>query len=300
MNKKTDKTLPILARAASLALAGILMLAGSLAPAGCQAAAGNGDSDSDSDSDSVSVHRAQILVSGDSRYQAVRITPQIYNLSNRGLTDLLLIGPDGEQAPYFLNSGFIETIEPVFSIEAGNRRTYIAIEDLRNLKLREITIYSDSMFKRYAEAPQSERKEIYNLFFDGESSTDTTIHLGGRISGDEIYIITIHDGDDRPIDIIGITVAYYADDLVFEGNAGEEFTLLFGRTSVRAAPVYDMIRYKDAILQGEIDRAAFIGVNFAAMGPPVAEQDFQMLFNIVIIIVVLLLGSIIIIKLKKQ
>jgi hypothetical protein len=192
---------------------------------------------------------------------------------------------------------FIEYLVPAFHIESRDRRTVIHIEGLRNLRLCDITIHTDSMFRRTAGTPHGIRKEIYNLSFDGTSYADTTIPLNRRLSEADTYRLTIEDADDRPIRINSITVRYYADDLVFEGNAGESFTLVFGRDPARAAPVYDIARYKNEILAGAVDRAVISEIHFT--GVP-QERDYTLIFNVVIIAVTLLLGTVILLKLKKK
>jgi hypothetical protein len=141
---------------------------------------------------------------------------------------------------------FIERLTPKFSVESKDKKTSIIIEGLKNLRLCDITINTDSMFKRTVSTPQGVNKEIYNLLLNGTSYADTTIPLNWQISQEETYIITISDHDDRPIDIRDITVRYYADEVIFEGSANEAYTLEFGANSARTAPVYDIERYKDS------------------------------------------------------
>ena len=197
---------------------------------------------------------------------------------------------------------FIETIEPRFNVESENRRTNIVIEGLKNLRLCDITIHTDSMFKRNADTPQGARKEIFNLSLNDTSYSDTTIPLNWQISSDETYIITIADADDKPIQIDGITVRYYADEVVFEGNTNEAYMLEFGADSSKTAPVYDIERYKNEILKGKIDKLEMGEIAYTIYEieeiPP--ERDYRLIFNIVIIVITLLLGTVIILKLKKK
>lgn len=197
---------------------------------------------------------------------------------------------------------FVETVIPGFSIEKGDRRTDIVIEGLKNLRLRDVTIDTDSMFKRMARTADGTQKEIYNLLLNGASYTDTTIPLHRHISRDAAYMITIADGDDKPIKINGVTVRYYADDIVFGGKTGEIYTLEFGRDAVNTPPVYDIERYKNDILRGPLDKVAIGEINYmyAAEKVPDAERDYQVIFNIVIIIVTLLLGIVILVTLKRR
>jgi len=374
-------------------------------------------------------HSAKIEVSGENRYKAARLIPQIYNAANSDLSDLLLKNSKGENVPYFIRSGlresytsretyvlelinsylkddsfyfdyktaaaqsadtiatslefstnninfakavdiygsydninwdfiqkdtlyavddtsklaigfarpqkythyrlklannmeqiiftaanliysietseenyFIESLAPTFIVEhTDNKRTDIMIEGLINLRLCDMTIDTDSMFKRTVSTAWglSVNKELYNLSLNGTSYADTTLPLNWQIPIDDTYTIMIADADDKPININGVTVRYYADEVVFEGAAGEVYTLEFGRDVAKRAPVYDIERYKNDILSGAIDRAAIGAITYAAP-QQLPQYNFTLIFNIVIVVVALLLGIVILLKLKKK
>ena len=201
---------------------------------------------------------------------------------------------------------FIENIEPKYNVESKNKKTTIIIEDLKNLRLCDVTIHTDSMFKRNAQAlcwiskqiVHSISKDIYSLSLNGTSYADTTIPLDWYIPYSENYSITIVDADDKPITINSITARYYADEVVFEGTAGEVYTLEFGRDATKTAPVYDIARYKDDVLKGAIDKAAIGVISYTAEKNNI-ERDYKPFFNIVVTAVALLLGIVILLKLKK-
>ena len=194
---------------------------------------------------------------------------------------------------------FVETLIPKFSIKNENKKTNIILEGLKNLRLCDITIDTDSMFKRTVSTSHGIQKEIYNLSLNGASYADTTIPLRWHISQDETYIIVIDDGDDKPININSITVRYYADDIVFEGKAGEFYMLEFDRDPAKEAPVYDIERYKNDILKGTIDKVIISEINYTVDETP-PERDYKLIFNIVVIFVTLMLGTVILLKLKKS
>ena len=196
-------------------------------------------------------------------------------------------------------SFFIESLEPAFTVESADRKTDIIIEGLHNLRLCDVTIHTESMFMRNAGRPQGGSKELYNLTLNGTSYSDTTMPLGWYIPRGETFIITIDDGDDKPIAVSSVTVRYYADDVVFKGESGGVYTLEFSGNAEKRAPVYDIERYKNDILKGEIDSAAIGEINYAIDEAP-PERDFKLVFNIVIVAVTLLLGVVILLKLKKK
>ena len=193
---------------------------------------------------------------------------------------------------------FIESFVPRFTVENENRRTKIIVEGLKNLRLCDIIIETDSMFIRTVAAPWGIQKELYNLSVNGTSYTDTALPLNRQISQDETFVVIINNGDDKPIDIRGITARYFADDLVFQANAGT-YTLEFGADLSRAAPVYDIQRYKTEILKGPIDRLVLGEITFAQPPPERREFPLKLAFNIVVTLIALVLGVLIVLKLKK-
>ena len=194
---------------------------------------------------------------------------------------------------------FIESIIPQFTVENEERRTKIIIEGLKNLRLCDISIETDSMFIRTVNAPGGIQKELYNLSVNGTTYTDTVLPLNRQISRDETYTVIINNADDRPINITGITVRYFADDLVFQGSAGSVYTLEFGVDLTRDAPVYDIGRYKVEILKGPIDRLTLGEISFVQPASERKEIPLKIIFNIVVTLIALVLGVLIVLKLKK-
>jgi hypothetical protein len=162
-----------------------------------------------------------------------------------------------------------------------------------------MTIETDSMFSRNVRASGGITKDLYYLVINDTVYTDTTLPLNGHIARDTPYTITIDDADDKPISIKSITVRYYADDLVFEGRAGETYTLEFGFDSVKTAPVYDIGRYRNEILKGPIDRLSLGAIRFAEAPPEPKMVINKIVFNVVVVLVTLLLAVVIVLRLRK-
>ena len=194
---------------------------------------------------------------------------------------------------------FIESIQPAFSVEEQEKRTNIKIEGLKNLRLAEITVNTDSMFKRYVSSSLGYSKELYKLTFNDTSYTDTTISFDRQTCWDDILTLTISNGDDKPISISGVTVKYYADDLVFAGGQSETYELHFGSAEIKAAPVYDIERYKQEILKGDIGRLDIKEIKYVEKEEP-QQFDFRIIFNVVVVVVAIVLGVLIVIKLRKK
>ena len=196
---------------------------------------------------------------------------------------------------------FTEHLLPQFQTEEKDKETHIYIEGLKNLRLSEIVIDTDSMFQRTVEVPNfGIRRELYNLAFSDTDYKDTSIPFNRNTSRDDTLKLIINNGDDRPINITGIMVQYYVDELVFEGSDDEVYTFRFGAdTSVRA-PIYDIARYKDEILKDDIDRLEMRNITFEEIQPEPEQYDYRMIFNIVVVAVAILLGLLIILKLRKR
>ena len=194
---------------------------------------------------------------------------------------------------------FIESFVPSFTVENEDRRTKIIIEGLKNLRLCDISVETDSMFIRTVSATGGVSKELYNLSVNGTSYTDTALPLNRMVSQNETFTVFIENGDDRPIDVTGITVRYFADDLVFQGSAGSVCTLEFGVDLTRTAPEYDIQRYRAEILKGPIDRLMLGEISFVPPAPERKEIPLKIIFNVVVTLIALVLGVMIVLKLKK-
>ena len=193
---------------------------------------------------------------------------------------------------------FIESFVPQFTVENEDGKTKIIIEGLKNLRLCDLSIETNSMFIRTVRAPQGIAKELYNLSINSTQYKDIVLPLNRRISQDEKYVVTIDDGDDKPIDVKGIVVRYFADDIVFQKSAGNVHTLEFSDTS-RAAPVYDIQRYKTEILKEPIDKLELGEISYVQQSPERDEISVRIIFNIAVTLVALALGVVIVLKLKK-
>jgi len=197
---------------------------------------------------------------------------------------------------------FIESFKPVFTVENGNKdkRTKVLIESLKNLRLCDLQIETDSMFIRKVKAYGGKEKELYHLAVNGTVYNDTVLPLNRQVSGDEKFTLYINDGDDKPINIKGITVRYYADDLVFQGgNSDGVYKLEFGSDFTRSAPVYDIQRYKNEILKGPTDKLALSNIVYVKIEPEREPVSYKIIFNIVVSAIGILLAVLIILKLKK-
>jgi hypothetical protein len=198
------------------------------------------------------------------------------------------------------NNFFIERLKPAFRVEEKGKTTQIQIGGLKNLRLAEISIITDSMFQRNVYSiPFGFTKELYNLTFGGTSYTDMAIPLDHFVVFDETLTIGIDNADDKPISIRGIEVKYYADELVFEGRGGN-YTIHFGADDTKPAPVYDIEKYKNEILQGDIDRLVIGAITFEIPEEREPPDSFNTIFNMVVIGVAVLLGLLILMKIARR
>lgn len=196
---------------------------------------------------------------------------------------------------------FVESLTPVFSVEENEKMTSIHVEGLKNLRLAEISIHTDSMFQRTVTVrPFGVSQELYNLSFNDTMYHDTTIPLNWQVSKEDVLTLTIANGDDRPININDIIVRYYADELVFEGRDHKKYTLYFDADPTKTAPVYDIAKYKDEILKDEIDRLELTNVSFDKIQDKTEPYNYKIIFNVVVMAVALLLGLLILLKLRGK
>lgn len=196
-------------------------------------------------------------------------------------------------------SYFIETIKPKFNVSQQGTNTKIEIEELKNLKLAELTIVSDSMFKRMIVTPFAD-KQIYNLNFGNDNYTDTTVPMNWQIPEEDILTVTILNNDDKPIDINELIVKYYADELIFDGSGSDFFEIKIDKSDDKLAPNYDIANYQDLALKQEKDALEVGKITYDKEAETSIEYDYKLIFNIVIVVVGVLLGFIILSKIKKS
>jgi hypothetical protein len=200
------------------------------------------------------------------------------------------------------DSYFVAEYSPAYGVDYENKQTLIKIDGVKNMRLLDAELSTGSMFKRMVTSDAGDWKELYSLSFDDASWSDTTLPLHGFQAYREPFVITIEDGDDRPIDISSVLVRYYADELVFESAPGETYTLVFGEDAQARPPVYDIARYqREIIASGDITKAALGEIQYAApVEADAPEVDYSLIFNIVVIGVALLLGAVLVVLLTRK
>lgn len=196
---------------------------------------------------------------------------------------------------------FIESITPEFKVSEENKITTIEVKGLKNLCLSDVTIITDSTFKRNANIYSVVSKEIYNLNFNDTLYSDTKIQLNKHVLRDEFLIININNNDDKPIDVKGVNVKYYADEIVFEALKDKTYTLHFGADETKNAPIYDLVNYKNKILDTTIDNVTMsLVVEQKEKEEEISKFDFKLIINVVVVIITIILGLIILTNLKNK
>lgn len=199
---------------------------------------------------------------------------------------------------------FTDTYSPPFTVEEQGQKTLIKLSGLKNLKLDTITLATDSIFKRRVSFADPYAKMLYNLSFHNTIYRDLTLPLDGFMVSTDPAVLVIENNDDQPIKIEQVMVKYYVDEVIFNGAGSEDFALKFGNQQLTVPPSYDLVNYRDQILQEGYDLLPLLDLKILSAGPPPADEqpvsfNPQLLFNLVIIAVALLLGGIILWKLKN-
>jgi hypothetical protein len=159
---------------------------------------------------------------------------------------------------------FINTISPKFSTEERGNTTVIKIKGLRNLKLSSISLKTDSIFKRDVTFDGSASKMLYNLEFENTKYRDLTIPLDQYKVTTDTTEIAIDNKDDKPIKIMGIEANYLVDELIFDGLKSSEYTLRFGNSDIQNPKNYDIVNYKEQILNEGFDVLSIKGIKTEA------------------------------------
>ena len=196
---------------------------------------------------------------------------------------------------------FTEVMNPVFYLRDDDATTDIVMYGMKNLKIQSITIVSESRFMREFTYAQEEKAVLYNLQFGDTAYRDTTLSFEGYRNIDEELIITVQNGDDKPIAVSGLVVTYLADEVVFAGAPGQTYTLSFGDPSITTAPVYDVENYKELVLEQGYDIVLLENIVHVHEGDAEAGEAWpvEVALNVVLVLVSVLLGGVILVRLRK-
>ena len=233
------------------------------------------------------------------KYAYYRFTV-LNNTERRSSNDVLII--DGVTLEYSQNTvnqaHFADTIAPVYEVEQKDKDTVITLHGLRNVRINEVAIHTDSQFKRPVSFAGYRSKTLYNLRFGENSYQDLDVNFDGYSESADVLELTIHNGDDAPIRVDGISVSYFADEAIFKGENGKTYALSFGDPSVSAAPAYDIVYYKDLILKEGYDQASLGSLTEMAQAEE-KRPDMTWIFNVVVVAASLILAAIILLRLKR-
>ena len=193
---------------------------------------------------------------------------------------------------------FTENFEPQFDIEEQGNFTVIKLYGLKNVKINEMTIHTDDMFKRTVYFAGGRSKELHNLAFSDNVYQDLQLNFSGYAGQTDVLEVRIANGNDRPIVINRITLTYFTDEIIFKGQ-GESYSLVFGR-DVYNAPVYDIVNYKELILGEGYDLLSFGGITLEEYPGQPEQRDYSFAFNIAVVSVSVLLAVIILVRLRRS
>ncbi len=147
---------------------------------------------------------------------------------------------------------FTREFHPAFEIEEKDQNTLITIpkNEIRYLHIDSIQFETGGTFQREV-AASYKRDEIYRFPFRGELLEKNYIILDRR-SSDNDLVITIFNGDDRPLEVKNVTLFYRFQKLVFNAGEGNSFFLEYGDYSL-TKPDYDIRNYGEYILREGVD-----------------------------------------------
>jgi len=236
--------------------------------------------------------------------RVLRYTHYRIGIPNDGNNDLIVNGMVLEHSQRAVERSFFsESFAPSFDIVHDGRYTIIQLHGLRNVRINELTLHTDSRFQRPVTFAGGRRTELYNLNLAASEQyfQNLTLSFNGYSGREDILEVVIHNGDNAPIDIKNIELTYFADEIVFAVGNATSATLLFGNPTVTHPPVYDIANYRALILNAGFDVLPLRDIILLEISAtPVPERDFSFVFNIVVVAVSLLLGTVILVRLRKS
>ncbi len=194
---------------------------------------------------------------------------------------------------------FEDKLYPAFTVENNSEQT-VLLSGMKNLRLTEIVIETDSFFKRQVSVADKSFK-LYNLTFGGVTYTNTAMPMENYLCRNDSLLITIKNFDDKPIQVKQVKVKYLADELVFDGGSSDGFVLEFGEDPQAKPPIYDIQSYKEQVLAEPMDRLSISSVALTTQSQvdKGGAVDLRLVFNIVVVVVAVGLGVILIGKVSR-
>lgn len=199
---------------------------------------------------------------------------------------------------------FIEKLEPTFTTKEESKRTVVTINGLKHLRLLDVTIETEDMFKRTCRWEGYSSQELYNLRFNNAQYQDLVLPLHDYLETNENGTFIIENLDDKPIQIKKIVVRRFVDEIVFDGSNALSFILQFNQPGISESPQYDIVSYKESILQEGYDLLTVGEIKTAPTPPPPPPppkpKNYRWLFNVIIISVAILIGGILLLQIRKK
>jgi len=231
-----------------------------------------------------------------------RFTHYRIRIPNDGNNDLIISSAYLEYSRHNVEQNFFtESFSPSFDVAQEGQNTLITLHGLKNVSINEVTVHTDSHFRRRVSFANRQTQELYNLSFaSGGQYQNLTLSFGGYAESGDTVVIVIHNGDDTPINVENITMTYFTDEVVFRTGLGTVGVMTFGNPAIRVAPTYDIVNYKALILDEGYDILQFNSIKISESLEEPAPQDYTLIFNIVVVVVSILLGFVVLRQLKVR
>lgn len=196
-----------------------------------------------------------------------------------------------------------------YKINENGDTTEISIANPHKLHLLRLLINADGNFKRRIALTDAQgvgllgtSPYIYHLEFKDRTVSNTNINLDCS----SVYphlVLKIFNQSDRPLKIHDITALYSQDKLIFIGEKGRTYRLLFGNPKAHK-PQYDMELYRESISNESQDLLSISSFSHKkpihARNHEVSRKALGLYLNIVLGLVACLLVIILVGKLKRK
>lgn len=188
-----------------------------------------------------------------------------------------------------------EKIELSFNVSNNGKETVVSIENPYRLKLKVLNLDITGNFFRNCELSATDpdgtgaelisKNCLYRIESRESVNSNTSIHLGKEGISSDHLILTVSNGDDRPLSIRQISAKVCFDRIVFERSDAGPFSLLFGNPSAVKAE-FDIQNYMHTIETEDIDegRMTHLTVKKNSREPQKKPYDFKPFFNVLIIL----------------
>lgn len=193
-------------------------------------------------------------------------------------------------------------IDADYSIENKSSTTIINVNNENRRQIEEVVVEASGNYYRQIFLKEKNNDTVLtsgaikSVSFDNIQVMENILHIPGFTTSP--LKLEIENKNDSPLNIKKVKLKIRENNLIFKKHNSSKYKIIFSNKNVKT-PQYDIIRFKDHIMEGPLNRTKSGSLEGSV--PEVKEADpnrFKNIFNIAIVLVSIVLIVLVALKLK--